>query len=1465
MKKILKSVLTILLAFSVLIGSSPIQFLSESYIKANALTPYGTVSSAYASSSYYTKLCNVSLTGNQRTDILNVAWSQYGYHEGNSNSELGGNNSGGSGNYTEYGRVIGSNPNEWCAYFVSWCARQAGISTSILKNSACAGHSSAYFNLKYYAGGSQASDGGYFMGNYYTPQPGDLFFTSGWTHVGLVASVSGSTFTTIEGNSSNSVTSHTYYISDYYFGVPEYEDNSVQRDTKIALWASANGGNGVPYYNCPEVTYGTTQNKYYIWYKIYDANTGDLYNTYANDSYTVTVSIRYSDGTIRYSSSPRSNDDNSWIGVVLEKADTYTINVTIPEWNVDFSRTFVVGYDADLIANKSSVTLDLQGTNSSTITFTPSGSYPGEYGVSVDYDEDYIGYDSFYRDGYTSYLTIYGIKPGTKQITASLYEKYTGNKNVVATLTINVTISGPSYTLSYNANGGTGTPSSQTGGSEYAIPYEMPTRTGYTFDGWAKSSSASNGSYFPLDEITLSSNTTLYAVWKPATTIYTGTTTVSPAFRNQTVCYKFTPSVSGTYKFTGVVSTGSNSVTGLENRLYLYNSSGNCLINTASSSTSEADFTYNLVAGNNYYFTTQQYSVLMLSQNYDVSIELVSASSYTLSYNANGGSSAPSDQTGATSYTISSTVPTRFGYNFIGWSKSSSATSATYESGDTITLTSDTTLYAVWSQPQISVNSSATANITGGGQVYYFKLSPSSGASYVIYSTGDSDTKAFLYDSDGNEVENNDDGGDNRNFRICRNLTGGSDYILAVKYYSSSTTGNIPVKFGYAYGVYYYANGGSGAPDDQVKDYGKNLTLSTTVPTRNGYTFLGWSTSSSATTATYSPGDVYSSNSTAYLYAVWEEAKYDLIYDGNGYSSYNSSVFGIVTTTINTTLPNRKGYTFLGWSKDRNATSATYKPGDSITLTADTTLYAVWKSATAISENNNITTTIDFAGQEVYYTFTPSSSGEYTFESSGSLDSKVSLYSSSGTEIGSDDDSSENGTNFKLTKSLTSGTKYYVMVSAYNGNTGTTTFVVAKETPATYTLTYNANGGSGAPSSQTGATSYTISSTVPTRFGYTFLGWSKSSSATSATYEPGDSINLSSSITLYAVWKSAATISANTNISTSVSFANQEVYYTFTPSSSGDYTFESSGSLDSKIYLYSSPGTELGYDDDSSENGNNFMLTESLTANSKYYIKIRAYDSYTGSTSFTITQETSATYTLSYNANGGSGAPSSNTGATSYTISSTIPTRFGHTFLGWSKSSSATSATYESGDSISLSSDTTLYAVWRSVNSISLDYSLSVPITTAGQEQLVKFVPDSSKSYTIESSGSDDTYVYLYDEDGNRISYNDDGGDNQNFSLSYDLVAGETYYYGIKFYDSTKTGTISVSLNADNSSIAKGDVNSDGYVDATDASLIARYDAGYVTLTSAQLAVADVNKDGYVDATDASLIARYDAGYISEI
>ena len=110
-------------------------------------------------------------------------------------------------------------------------------------------------------------------------------------------------------------------------------------------------------------------------------------------------------------------------------------------------------------------------------------------------------------------------------------------------------------------------------------------------------------------------------------------------------------------------------------------------------------------AGCNSYLACNVDSYGELSSSVDVSsttlgirpaLRISNPISYTLSYNANGGSNAPAAQSGSTSYKISSAIPNRSGYKFVGWARSSTASSAEYHAGDTIKITSNTTLYAVW-------------------------------------------------------------------------------------------------------------------------------------------------------------------------------------------------------------------------------------------------------------------------------------------------------------------------------------------------------------------------------------------------------------------------------------------------------------------------------------------------------------------------------------------------------------------------------------------------------------------------------------------------------------------------------------------------------------------------------------------------------------------------------------------------
>lgn len=87
--------------------------------------------------------------------------------------------------------------------------------------------------------------------------------------------------------------------------------------------------------------------------------------------------------------------------------------------------------------------------------------------------------------------------------------------------------------------------------------------------------------------------------------------------------------------------------------------------------------------------------------------------------------------------------------------------------------------------------------------------------------------------------------------------------------YGSSKDLDLTIPALKSYTVSYNANGGTGAPSSQTKYYGKTITLSSTVPTRTGYTFEGWATTADGV-AVYQPSGAYTANSGATLYAVWK-------------------------------------------------------------------------------------------------------------------------------------------------------------------------------------------------------------------------------------------------------------------------------------------------------------------------------------------------------------------------------------------------------------------------------------------------------------------------------------------------------------------------------------------------------------------------------------------------------------------
>ena len=131
------------------------------------------------------------------------------------------------------------------------------------------------------------------------------------------------------------------------------------------------------------------------------------------------------------------------------------------------------------------------------------------------------------------------------------------------------------------------------------------------------------------------------------------------------------------------------------------------------------------------------------------------------------------------------------------------------------------------------------------------------------------------------------------------------------------------------YTIKYNANGGSGAPSNQVKEHNKNITLSTSKPIRTGYTFVNWNTSSAGNGTPYSTGATYSGNSDITMYAQWRRNRVIINFSVNGgtlisTAAYSVDANGIVTkngsnlhsmyyndTIMSTGLPNYNNSSYL--------------------------------------------------------------------------------------------------------------------------------------------------------------------------------------------------------------------------------------------------------------------------------------------------------------------------------------------------------------------------------------------------------------------------------------------------------------------------------------------------------------------------------------------------------------------------
>ncbi|MBP5410683.1 MAG: InlB B-repeat-containing protein, partial [Lachnospiraceae bacterium] len=445
-----------------------------------------------------------------------------------------------------------------------------------------------------------------------------------------------------------------------------------------------------------------------------------------------------------------------------------------------------------------------------------------------------------------------------------------------------------SYTVTLDVNGGNALPEGET---QVTVTYDaafgkLPTatRTGYGFDGWytAKDGGTEITEGTVYADLTV---TTLYAHWSAG-------------------------SVTVTFNGNGGADKGSRAVTyeGTYGDLPTSTREGYVFVGWYTAPTAGELITRESKVTDNQPHTLYAHWT---------------EAEYTVTFDANGGKVTKT--TGSVTYNrVYGTLPTPTweGHTFRGWYTDKEAGSRV--TAQTVCATAkDHTLYARWTLAQVTV----TFDGNGG------TVAAADSTKAVTYNStyGDLPTPTWSgHTFDGWYTEKS--GGT----KVTKDtkVTVSTAHTLYAHWTALSQ-----------YTISYDANGGSGAPAAQTKTHGQALTLSSTKPTRTGYTFNGWATTKGSSTVAYNPGASYTGNADLTLYAVWTALPtYTVSYDANGGSGAPAAQTKKQgeALTLSSTKPTRSGYTFSGWATTKGSSTATYQAGASYTGNADLTLYAVW-------------------------------------------------------------------------------------------------------------------------------------------------------------------------------------------------------------------------------------------------------------------------------------------------------------------------------------------------------------------------------------------------------------------------------------------------------------------------------------------------------------------------------------------
>lgn len=478
---------------------------------------------------------------------------------------------------------------------------------------------------------------------------------------------------------------------------------------------------------------------------------------------------------------------------------------------------------------------------------------------------------------------------------------------------------------------------------------------------------------------------------------------------------------------------------------------------------------------------------------------------------------------------INSATPVKKGCKFLGWNTKEDGSGKTYQPGDLYNVNQDggnVTLYAQWEKEKYT----ATVKLNGGsynGSTNDFTISKYPGEEISIGAPTRSKHNFTGYKL---TMDNND--GD-----APTSVTQSASGFKGIMQMGNFTLNAQWTPWKHT--VRYDANAKNdtsvkGIPASQSKTANVDIKLSSDVPTRNGYTFLGWNTQADGKGTAYAAGAIYKNDQnggTVNLYAKWTPWTYNIKYDQNVKSTSSSKTVTDmpaaqtktqeIDVTLSSMTPKRNGYIFAGWSTSANG-SVEYKPGSRFTKDLDSngasiTLYAVWTPwKHTIHYNSNIPTNAPTGTTTV-----SNMPGDQT----KTFDEKLMISSNKPTR---------KGYNFAGWSTSANGNVVYQPGAEYkNDQNGGTVTLYAKWTAWKHTVTYDKNVPANSkktdvknmPENQTKIydQNLTLQSNVPTRIGYTFAKWTTNKDGTGTAYQPGSqySYNRDSddgTVTLYAVW-----------------------------------------------------------------------------------------------------------------------------------------------------------------------------------------------------------------------------------------------------------------------------------------------------------------------------------------------------------